>query len=229
MRNATYSRGANDVVNNERKLKQVGWWLLLAICGLFSAYSVYLAAIEIAFQFGIILDAPHRGAPIIFIFHAFSGAVALLVGALQLNRHLLISNRTAHRIFGWIYVAMIWLSSTGALWLAVTFDVSLISKIIFSILAALWFCSTTLAFLYAKRRQFKQHREWMLRSFALSLFFITFSFWVDGFSSFLPERVGYPLAVFTSWSFNILVAEIWIRRTQSNWKIPVRRLFVEEA
>jgi hypothetical protein len=53
----------------------------------------------------------------------------------------------------------------------------------------------------------------MYRSFALSFFFVTFSFWVDGLASLLPEDTAYPLAVFVSWSLNLLIAEIWIRRS----------------
>ena len=57
----------------------------------------------------------------------------------------------------------------------------------------------------------------MIRSFALSLFFITFSLWVPGLASTsLPHAIGYPLAIFLSWSLNLIVAEIWIRRTRRN-------------
>jgi hypothetical protein len=55
----------------------------------------------------------------------------------------------------------------------------------------------------------------MIRSFSLSLFFVSFSFWVPGLTgTSLPEAISYPLAVFLSWSLNLLVAEAWIRHTR---------------
>lgn len=55
-------------------------------------------------------------------------------------------------------------------------------------LKILWFSTTTIALLHIRRRKIKAHREWMIRSFSLSLFFVTFSLWVPGLASTnLPE------------------------------------------
>ena len=82
--------------------------------------------------------------------------------------------------------------------------------------AVLWFVVTTVALLAIRKRKVVKHRAWMLRSVALSCFFLTFEFWKAGMASTnLPESVGYPLAVFCSWSVNLLIAEWWIRRTRS--------------
>jgi uncharacterized membrane protein len=141
--------------------------------------------------------------------------MALLVGPLQFKRHLLGKRRRLHHILGRIYVGSIWITSSGALISALFFDVTVVAKIGFVILAVLWFGTTTIGLQRVLQGQIAAHREWMMRSFALSFFFITFSFWVPGLTSTsLPESVSFPLAVFLSWSLNLIVAEIYIRQTR---------------
>ncbi len=198
--------------NRGRFSKQLLWWGLFLICAFYSAYAFSMAAVEVFFRLGIADSAPHRGAPFVFVLHAVAGGVALLCGSLQLNRRIL---DKLHRVLGRIYVWTIWIASVGALWLTIFFDVNIAAKIAFGILCLLWFNTTTVAFLRIRSRQVAQHRKWMLRSFALSFFFVTFSLWAPGLASTnLPQAISYPLAVFLSWGLNLLVAELWIHRTQ---------------
>lgn len=208
-------------VKKGQSIQRLGWWLLFGICILYSLYALYMGIVEIAFQLGLVSDVSERSVPTVFVVHALSGSVVLVTGILQFNWSLLVNHRALHHRIGRVYLVMVWLASLGGLWLALFFDVSLIARIIFIILALLWFGITTTAFQLARKRKFKLHRVWMYRSFALSFFFVTFSFWVDGLASLLPEEIAYPLAVFVSWSLNLLVAEIWIRRSSPTF--PVRQ------
>jgi uncharacterized membrane protein len=201
-----------------KHVKQLGWWIFLLICTFYGVFALYVGVVEILSQLGIPVDAPHRAAPIIFILHALSGSVALISGPLQFNRRILSKKRNLHRVVGRVYVGAIWISSFGGLWSALFFDVVLAAKIAFGVLAILWFGTTTMALQRIRERKVPEHREWMIRSFALSLFFVTFSFWVPGLASTnLPEAIGYPLAVFLSWGLNLLVAELWIRRSRARF------------
>ncbi len=57
----------------------------------------------------------------------------------------------------------------------------------------------------------------MIRSFALTFFFVTFSIWVPGLeATALPHQISYPLAVSLSWGLNLLGAEIWIRNGRAD-------------
>jgi uncharacterized membrane protein len=126
--------------------------------------------------------------------------------------------KPTHRLIGKIYLYAIWITSVAALWSAFVFDVNLPAKFAFGILALLWFGSTTVAYLRIRKRRIREHREWMIRSVSLSLFFVTFSFWVPGLTeSSLPYDVAYPLAVFLSWAVNLLVAELWIRGSRNGF------------
>ena len=179
-----------------------------------------MGVVEILFQLGFVTDAPHRAVPFIFIIHALAGSIVLISGPLQFNRRLLSRQQKLHRVLGRAYVVAIWFSSIGGLLSALFFEVDLAARTLFGVLSILWFGTTTMAFLRIRKREIAAHREWMIRSFALSLFFVSFSFWVPGLTSTsLPEAVSYPLALFLSWGLNLIAAEVWISRTstQSRW------------
>ncbi len=199
-------------------LKQFVWWLFFLICALYGVFAFYMGGIGILSLLGISEDAPHRATPFVFIVHALSGGVAVITGSLQLNRRILNKKRKMHRVIGRTYVLGVWISSVGGLWMTAFFDVNIAAKIVFGAVSILWFGTTTITFLHILNRNFEEHREWVIRSFSLSFFIVTFSLWVPGLASTnLPEAIGYPLAVFLSWSINLIVAELWIRRTRSQF------------
>ena len=200
-----------------RVVKHVGWWLFFLVCVFFGIYALVMGVTEILHLLGIVDDARTRAVPLVFVVHTLSGSVALISGPLQFNRLLRNKNRNLHRVIGRMYVWAIWIASVGGLWSAIFFDVNIAAKIAFGALAILWFSTTTVAYLRIRQRNIREHREWMTRSFALSLFFVTFNFWTTGLASTnLPQAVAYPLGVFVSWFLNLIVAELWIRRTRTS-------------
>lgn len=199
-------------------LNQIGWWFLFLISAFYGLYALYMGALEILHQMGILDDAKFRAAPWIFIIHALAGGVGLISGSLQFNRSILSKRKPTHRLIGKIYLYAIWITSVAALWSAFVFDVTIPAKFAFGILAVLWFGTTTIAYLRIRKRRIREHREWMIRSYSLSLFFVTFSFWVPGLTeSSLPYEIAYPSAVFLSWAVNLLVAELWIRGSRKGF------------
>lgn len=191
------------------------WSIFFFICTLYGAYALYMGGVELFSVLGMSENAPERAVSLIFILHAFSGGAALLTGPLQFNRQLLNKKRSVHFLLGRIYVGSIWIASGAGLWSALFFDVTFVAKVALGLVSILWFASTTIALRRILNRQIGAHREWMIRSFALSFFFVTFSIWVPGLASTsLPEEIGYPLAVFLSWGLNLMVAEWWIHHTR---------------
>jgi uncharacterized membrane protein len=192
-------------------VKRLGWWLLLAVCGLYGLFAIGSGLIEILSWSGVV-EAEHRAVPLVFVPHALSGGVALIAGALQFNQALRARSRRLHRFIGRTYVVAVWTASVGGLWSALFFDVSLAARAAFVTAAVLWFVTTTVALQQIRRRKVELHREWMTRSFALCLFFVTFEFWIAGLrATGLPAAVAYPLGLALSWSANLAVAELWIR------------------
>lgn len=93
---------------------------------------------------------------------------------------------------------------------------SVAARIVFAAGSLLWFGTTTVAFVRIRRGRVLAHREWMIRSFSLAFFFVTGSLWMPILAgTALPAAIGYPLAVFLSWSLNLVAAELWVRRTRS--------------
>lgn len=202
-------------INPGKFLAQLGWWVFTFICTLYAVFAFYMAAFEILAQLGLAEGPPHRATPLMFIVHALTGGMVLIGIPFQFNRWIRNRYRKAHRIIGRIYVAAILVSSAAALWAVVFFDVGRVAKMVFGVLGVLWFLFTAVAMLRVLQREFTQHREWMIRSASLSLFFITFSLWVPLLQNTnLPLTVAYPLGIFLSWSLNLLLAEQWIRHSR---------------
>lgn len=156
----------------------------------------------------------HRALPVVFSIHALAGAMVLLIGPLQSLRWIR-SRARLRRALGRSYVVGVWIASLTAAVDALWFDVSTPAKVMFISVAALWFATTTIGMLRARARRAAEKHEWMVRSYSLSLFFVTFSLWVPALANTsLPVAVAYPMALFLSGSLNLAIADLWIRRTR---------------
>ena len=198
--------------NAKGVLGRVGWWTLFLVVLVYVGYSLQMAVSELLFLFGVGAELKHRATPVVFIVHALAGAMCLFVGPLQ-------SFRWVRRLpglrrgLGRTYVASVWLASVTAVVDANSFDVSAVSKAIFVATAVLWFATTTIGFLRALKRRFAERHEWMVRSYSLSLFVVSFSILVPALAATpLPPTVSYPLGLVLSTTLNLGVAELWIRR-----------------
>jgi uncharacterized membrane protein len=192
----------------------IGWTAVL-VCALYATFALIMAATTVLDWLGPGGQGSGRTAPPLFVFHAISGAAALLAGSLQLRlaTRLLGRRPRLHRRLGRIYLWAACTTSLSSLGVAAFFDVSLTAKTAFAGVSLLWFATTTVAF-RVRQGKILEHREWMIRSFSLAFFFVTGSLWPPILAATaLPEAIGYPLALFLSWSLNLLAAEWWIRRT----------------
>lgn len=188
--------------------KAVGWAVSAGLIGLFGAFALVAGA-------GLVEVEKVRAAPFAFAVHAFSGGLVLLAGSFQFNRAIRTKHLRIHRTIGVTYVVGVLAASISGFVTALHFDVSNAAKLSFMVLATLWLGTTLVAVGQILRSDVARHREWMLRSFALSLFFVSFSFWVPTLAqSALPERTAFSIAVTVSWVLNLAVAELWIRTTR---------------
>jgi Predicted membrane protein (DUF2306) len=195
-------------------LKRLGWWALFLIVVVYGVFALAMGISELLFVLGVGAEVKHRATPVMFAIHALAGVMVLLIGPLQSLRWIR-SRPAARRALGRTYVVAVWIASTAAVVDAMAFGVSVPAKVVFVGVAALWFATTTIGMLRARARRFADQHEWMVRSYSLSLFFVTFSLWVPALASTsLPPSVGYPLALFLSAALNLAAAEFWIRRTR---------------
>ncbi len=154
-----------------------------------------------------------------FFVHVYASMWVLFAGFSQFSKNLLRNNTGLHRAFGYIYVVDV-LLITGPAGLVMGFYANggLPSRIAFVSLAVLWIFFTAMALIKAKQKDFKAHRQYMIRSYALTLSAITLRAWKYGITNTmsLPPMDVYRSVAWLGWVPNLLIAEFLIRRPQ--WK-----------
>ena len=201
-----------------RTLGQILGWAGVAVCALYAAFGGYTAILELLSLAGMVAPVPTaRAAPPMFVLHALTGSVALVGAALQLRlaSRLLSSRPRVHRAIGRTYVLATWITSVGGLITVTLFDVSWPGKVVFAAWAISWSTATAIALQRVRAGRYGEHREWMLRSFALALVFMTFDLSRSAFTSLgLPRTAVYPLGLLLSSAISLAVAELWIHRSR---------------
>jgi hypothetical protein len=209
-----------------RALGSILGWAGVALCAFYSAFGVYAALAELLSLSGLANASPGRAAPPMFVFHALTGSVALLAAAVQLRlaSRLLSSRPRVHRVIGRTYVVAAWVTSAGGLVVAGFFDVGWVGRAAFGAWAIVWSTATAVAFIRVRARRFGEHREWMLRSFALALVFMTFDLSRSALASLgLSRTTVYPLGLLLSAAVSLAVAELWIHRSRRKGLLAVSR------
>jgi Predicted membrane protein (DUF2306) len=97
-----------------------------------------------------------------------------------------------------------------------------------TMLALLWFGTTLAGFRAIRQRRIADHRQWMLRSFALCFSIVAFRVWMFiAFAVFVPEiftgaevdpaDVSQAIGVtsWLSWVVNLLIVEWWLHRRRT--------------
>lgn len=157
---------------------------------------------------------------IAFFIHVFSSLFALLAGFTQFSKSLLKKKPRLHRMFGYTYVINI-LMITGPAGLLMSFYANggISSRIGFVILSVLWMSTTGIALYQAIKKDFRAHRLWMIRSFALTLSAVTLRIWKVVLAYLMNHHIinigpmdRYRIIAWLGWTLNLLVAEIIIYR-----------------
>ena len=154
-----------------------------------------------------------------FFIHVYASLWALLAGFTQFSKSLLRNRPKLHRSFGYVYVVDV-LLVTGPAGLLMGFYANggLSSRIAFVLLAALWIFFTAMALIKARQKDFRAHRQYMIRSYALTLSALTLRAWKYSITnSFeLPPMDVYRSVAWLGWVPNLLIAEWIIRKPSKN-------------
>ena len=105
----------------------------------------------------------------ILIPHTICGVIALLAGPVQFSSRLRQRHLKFHRVLGRIYVISVFIGALSGIALAAGRP-GLPGT---SMQAAAWIVCTTAAFITARNRQTAQHRQWMVRSYAVTFTFVS--------------------------------------------------------
>ncbi|MCD0476915.1 DUF2306 domain-containing protein [Chryseobacterium sp. LC2016-29] len=149
-----------------------------------------------------------------FYTHVYTSIFVLLAGFLAiLRKDFRLKN--FHRNAGKIYISLILLfAAPSGIYMGIFANGGFLSKISFVILGFLWWFTTFKAFQLARQRKFKEHKQWMWRSFALTISAITLRMWkVIIVYLFHPNPMDvYQIIAWLGWVPNILLIEYLITK-----------------
>lgn len=110
----------------------------------------------------------------ILIAHITAGGGSLVLGLIQFWQKLRNYSFKIHRIIGFLYLLAVLVSSFCAIVLAFTtsYEVNWAYAFSLQVWVSVWISATAIAYYAAVKRRFKQHEEWMVRSYLVTLAFI---------------------------------------------------------
>ena len=149
-----------------------------------------------------------------FYAHIFSSLIVLLVGAILFSNFILKKYPKLHRWTGKLYVALLLLvSAPSGLVMGFYANGGWLAQLSFFILTPLWWWFTYKGFLTARQQDFKAHKKWMLRSYALTLSAISLRVYQMLLGSFfaVDPAAQYILVSWMSWVGNLIIIECWVR------------------
>lgn len=190
-----------------RSIAWGGWSLLLIACLIYALDALpYLFAP--ASELRLRPDPPSE--EVALRVHAVGGLVALALGPWQFLPSLRRRLPRLHRFTGYGYVVGVAGGVVGAVVLARTPGGVGANAFAFYMLAISWSFSTAMALCHARLRRWDQHRNWMIRSFALTFAAVTLraGMPVLGWLGFAPSQF-YTIVAWASWTINLLVVE-WL-------------------
>ncbi len=147
------------------------------------------------------------------IAHALLASVALLAGPWQFLDGFRRRSLTAHRWVGRIYCGAVGFGWLTSLPIASHAQTGVVASGGFLALGAAWISSTAIGYVLIRRGRVQMHREWMIRSYALTAAAITLRIYLPILLlSKVPYETCYPLVAWICWIPNLAVAEWLIHR-----------------
>ena len=197
----------------------VAWWVVFALAWLVVAYgAVYLILRDRVFPPD--LAASFKARPWGIYPHVVVGMLSIGIGPLQFHPRIQ-ANTALHRTLGTIYVGTAMLIGIVGVYMAVYSFGGMITHAGFGLLGAGATITTAIAYRKVLVRKYAEHREWMIRSYALIFGAATLRLWlpvlITGYrGEFLP---AYLWVSWVSWVPNLILAEWYIRHSR---KRPLR-------
>ncbi|MCX5469320.1 DUF2306 domain-containing protein [Acinetobacter sp. A-IN1] len=150
-----------------------------------------------------------------FKIHVVTSSLVLIAGFTQFFRIFHTRYPKIHRVSGWLYlITILGFSLPSGLILAFSAAGGLSTQISFVLLSLLWAITTLSALYFLLKKRWMLHRDWMIRSFALSLSALSLRTWKMGlytlqpyFDWLTPIHI-YQLESWLAWVINLIIAEI---------------------
>lgn len=193
-----------------RFLRISGWLLMLLLATFVAVVSLryFLIPPEKANPF--LGEKFARHLPLLLT-HVAGSVVALLLGPWQFWGTLRKRYPAVHRFLGRVYLLGVLFGGLSGFGMALIAFGGLPSQIGFGGLAVAWLASGVPAYRTIRQGKVREHREWMIRNYALTLGAVTLRLWLPLLlSQDIPFPVAYPIIAWLSWVPNLVVAEMYL-------------------
>ncbi len=119
-------------------------------------------------------------APWLFV-HTVFGIIATLVGPFQFVPAIRNRYWNLHRSLGKIYLISVGIAALSAIYLSLTSAITISYTIGLIVGALVWLFTGTMAYRLIRQKKVQQHRQWMVRNYVVTFFFIIFFGFYDLF------------------------------------------------
>jgi uncharacterized membrane protein len=200
-------------------MKKISWFLLVFFAIGVGLYPLGYVLTDNLAQFGLLSQKSNVIKSdllwkVLFNIHIFLGGIALAIGWSQFIEKFRNKYLSFHRALGKVYIISILISGTAGFYIALHAEGGLIAKLGFIGLAIAWLVTTTKAYLVIRKGQINEHRNWMIRSYAVTFAAVTLRIWLPLFQhGFGMDFISaYVIIAWLCWVPNVLWAEWYLRR-----------------
>ncbi len=153
--------------------------------------------------------------------HIIPGFLFMVLGPLQFAKNIRSRHPRFHRWSGRVLVVSGLIIGFTAIWMSLTMSFGGVNQAAATLLFGILFLfSLGKAFLHIRRREIPQHREWMLRAFAIGLAVATIRpiigifFATSPFTHLTPQEF-FGTAFWIGFTLQLIAAEAWIQYTRA--------------
>jgi len=148
--------------------------------------------------------------------HILGGLVAMVIGPFQFWPRIRNTYPRLHRMCGRVYLASIVVGATAGMVMAATTSRNFAYASGLFSLGAVWLLTSGMAFLAIRRRNFVQHKQWMIRSYVVTFAFVTFRLINNLMASLAIGEPRDRIAIISwaCWALPLLVTELVIQGKQ---------------
>lgn len=157
---------------------------------------------------------------IAFYIHVFTSMFVLAAGFTQFSPGILRRRKPLHRAMGKGYVVVVlFVTGPASFIMALLANGGFPSRVAFTTLSLLWMYSTAKAWQTVRAGQYDLHRDWMYRSYALTLSAVTLRAWKWLLIALfhLHPLDTYRIVAWMGFVPNLLVAE-WLIRKRNRYR-----------
>lgn len=148
--------------------------------------------------------------------HVLGGLVAIVIGPFQFWSRIRNTYPKVHRISGRIYLISVVIGAVGGMVMAATTTRNFAYASGLFALALVWLVTAAMAYTAVRRRNFIQHKQWMIRSYVVTFAFVTFRLTNNLMASLAigEPRDRIALISWACWAVPLLITELVIQGKQ---------------